>query len=132
MNVKLKYLDDYIRHRQLVAQLYEDNLNKIESICLPQKSISSLHIYHQYTIRVKGGKRDQLKKYLDNCGISTMIYYPIPIHHQPAMQSFLSNSFQYPMAEQLCQEVLSLPIHSHLSVDEVSKICDCIKQFFSR
>jgi len=129
LNEKLKYLDEYINRRIDAAALYDQNLEKVEGVKIPAKTQDSTHVYHQYTIKVKNNKRDQLKEYLKDHQIPSMIYYPKPIQHQKAYSSY--NHRHLPVSEKLSDEVLSLPMHTHLSSDQLKYICDAIISYFN-
>ena len=82
LNVKLKNLDQYNSSRKIMANNYNNEFNKINNIKIPKINLNSDHVFHQYTLRVLNGGRDELKSYLNDLGIPSMIYYPIPIHKQ--------------------------------------------------
>lgn len=126
LNVKLKYLDQYIESRQKAAAYYTDRLNKLHEIETPVIPDYSDHVFHQYTIKYKGN-RDALKKYLFENGIPAMIYYPVPLHAQKAFQA----SGSFPATKKLTEMVLSLPIHTELAVDQQEYICDKIETFIN-
>lgn len=131
LNVKLKYLDDYIDKRRVTAEKYKDELSGISEIILPFEAPYSHHIFHQFTLKVRDNKRDELKDYLKQKGIPTMVYYPIPLYLQKAYQSYVSSEFHLKNTTQLCNEVLSLPMHTELSNIEIEYITDSIISFFS-
>ncbi len=130
LNVKLEHFSKYVENRQNAASVYSDNLHQLNEIRIPLNYKNSLHIYHQYTIRVLNNKRDSLKAYLDQNGIASMIYYPIPVHKQDAYIESYGNDLHLPVSERLSKEVLSLPIHSHITNADVLTVCKCIKAFF--
>ncbi|MBA7528524.1 UDP-2-acetamido-2-deoxy-3-oxo-D-glucuronate aminotransferase [subsurface metagenome] len=127
LDVKLKYIDQYITNRQKAANYYTDRLNDFENIEIPVIPDYSDHVFHQYTIKYTGD-RDGLKKYLSELGIPTMIYYPVPIHAQKAFQ--VRGSF--PITEMLTKTVLSLPMHTELTADQQDYICDKIETFIRK
>ncbi|MFY8171958.1 MAG: DegT/DnrJ/EryC1/StrS family aminotransferase, partial [Sphingobacteriaceae bacterium] len=88
------------------------------------------HVFHQYTLRINK-YRNELKKYLADAGIDSMVYYPTPIHLQKAYQSLEFPKGTFPIAEQLCEEVLSIPIHATLTDTEVDFVIEKIKEFFA-
>lgn len=126
LNTKLKYLDDYAEARRKAAAFYTERLAGIEQIKIPVVPEYSDHVFHQYTLKVNG-KRDALKKYLADKGIPTMIYYPVPMHKQKVY----SMEGDFPVSEELCKTVLSIPMHTELKTDEQVYICDMIRQFFN-
>ncbi len=126
LNVKLKYLDEYIQKRQIVARKYNEAFGDIDEILIPEVIEASSHVYHQYTIRVVGIDRDELKNRLQEKGIPSMIYYPIPLHLQKA---FRSNEFpegSLPITEKLSKQVLSLPIHTEMKDEHQTFIIETI------
>ncbi len=130
LNVKLKYLDEYNEARNKVAEYYDSKLININEIILPQRSFNSTHVFHQYTIRVVNNKRDKLMTFLADKGISTMIYYPLPLHFQKAYENTKFPKGSLPNSEKLCLEVLSLPIDSEISQNKLEYITENIKYFF--
>jgi UDP-2-acetamido-2-deoxy-ribo-hexuluronate aminotransferase len=127
LNVKLKYIEEYISARQKCAQTYDKLLGGLSNIEIPVRSQSSDHVFHQYTIKVKGGKRDMLQRTLKEHNIPSMIYYPLPLYKQEAFAIF-HNGEPFQITEQLCTEVLSLPIHTEMQDDTLQYICDVIKK----
>src|SRR5690606_1538535 len=83
LEVKLKYLDDYAQRRNAAAKYYDEALSSVKEIKTPYRSGNSTHVFHQYTLRVNE-RRDALKDFLEQHGIPTMIYYPVPLHLQNA------------------------------------------------
>jgi UDP-2-acetamido-2-deoxy-ribo-hexuluronate aminotransferase len=126
--VKLKYLDEYARRRNAVADFYDQALQNVEGIKTPARSKNSTHVFHQYTLQVQ--RRDELKNHLEKKGIPTMIYYPVPLHFQKAYQRQGFGEGSFPITENLSKTVLSLPIHTEMKEREMSYICAEIKNFF--
>lgn len=132
LNVKLKYLDDYIKARKTAAEMYDKALEQISEIVIPKRQKNSSHVFHQYTLQIKNGKRDTLREYLQNQGIPSMIYYPIPLHLQKAYQSERYKAGDFPVTEQLCRSVLSLPMHTELNEEVIHTITTAILNFFNK
>ncbi|MFT4535715.1 MAG: UDP-2-acetamido-2-deoxy-ribo-hexuluronate aminotransferase [Saprospiraceae bacterium] len=130
LDVKLNHLDEYCSARQEVADRYDLAFVNIEQLQTPKRMPYSTHVFHQYTLRVKDGRRDELKSYLSEKGIPSMIYYPIPLYKQEAFKPFTDVDF-LPVTEQLCKEVISLPIHTEMSVEEVKYVSDAVLSFFN-
>jgi len=129
LDVKLKYLDEFADRRNGAADFYDNYMLLFPEIILPARVSYSNHVFHQYTIRVKNGKRDALKEYLNTLGIPSMVYYPIPLYKQKAFGKYFSRE-ELPITEKLCNEVLSLPIHTEMK-DEIQKyILDKISTFY--
>jgi UDP-2-acetamido-2-deoxy-ribo-hexuluronate aminotransferase len=130
LKVKLKYLDEYTRKRNEVAAYYDQGLASIKEFELPYRVSYSTHAFHQYTIRVNGIDRDELKLYLDKCGIPSMIYYPVPLHLQKAYRQPGIDRGSFPVTEKLSKTVLSLPVHTEMSEDQLNYICTIIRKYF--
>ncbi|MDR1918056.1 MAG: DegT/DnrJ/EryC1/StrS family aminotransferase [Tannerellaceae bacterium] len=131
LDVKLRYIDSFIASRRRAAAFYEEALKEVEEIVLPYRQPSSTHVYHQYSLQVKGGKRDALQAWLKRKGIPTSVYYPLPIDEQPAFRPYLRTSGELTVARQLCRSVLSLPIHTEMTEAQLSHITQGIRSFFS-
>lgn len=129
LNVKLKFLDDYTRQRNLVADWYDAMLKDIAFLTTPFRSANSTHVFHQYTLRITARDRDELKKYLETNKIPSMIYYPVPLHLQKAYQNEKFPEGTFPVTETLSKTVISLPIHTELTEEEVSYIANTIRRF---
>ncbi len=117
LDIKLKYLDEYGAARRVVANAYDAAFAEIEELQTPVREKNSTHVFHQYTLRVKNGKRDDLHKFLTEKGIPSMIYYPVPLYRQEAFKEFVAPNFELPVIEKLCGEVLSLPVHTEMDGD---------------
>jgi len=130
LDVKLKYLDQYVRQRQEAAEFYDRELSGIQEITIPARVSFSTHTFHQYTIKVTE-RRDELQKFLQTKGIPSMVYYPLSLHLQEAYHYLGYRAGDFPVAEKLSQQVLSLPLHTELTVEELSFIVASIKEFFS-
>ena len=131
LNVKLKYLDDYITSRQKAATYYDAHLSSVDHIIIPVRNKACNHVFHQYTLRILNEKRDELKLYLSENGIPSMIYYPLPLYKQKAYQNYVSDDFELHNTEQLCKEVLSIPMHTELGHKSQDYIIQKIKSFFA-
>ena len=131
LKVKLKHLDEYAAARNKMADYYDQNLAEISEIEVPKRSASSNHVFHQYTLKIKNGKRDALQQYLAENKIPSMIYYPLPLYKQEAFQQYVGADFSLPVTEVLCQEVLSLPIHTEFNKESSDYVIASIKKFFT-
>jgi len=129
LEIKLSELDNYSAARNAAATRYDQLLGGIDAIVTPVRSTASTHVFHQYTIKVKNGKRDALQQYLKEKGIPSMIYYPLPLNEQEAFQQLGRKVGELPVTYQLCQEVLSLPMHTELTEEEQILITDAIKAY---
>lgn len=129
LRIKLKSLNNYVAERQKAAAYYDAELVKIEGITVPFRDSKSTHQFHQYTIQVADGKRNSLKDYLQSVGIPTMVYYPGALHLQQAYAYLGYKPNSIPVAESLCEKVLSLPMHTELSTEQLEFIVKHIKTF---
>ena len=126
LNVKLDYIEHWTRQRIEIAKLYTQRLtNLVET---PFFNSNCTHVYHLYVI--KTDKRDELKEFLQQKGIGTAVHYPIPPHLQKAYGHLNFKKGDFPIAEKLANQSLSLPIYPGLSNNQVNYICDSIKEFF--
>lgn len=130
LNIKLRYLNQYTTARNAVADYYDLHLSELNEVIIPFRTSNSTHVFHQYTIKVKNHKRDDLKAFLQERGIPSMVYYPFPLHFQKAYQSNRFPAGSLPISEILCNEVLSLPIHTEMTKDTLDFIINTIKEFF--
>ena len=131
LNVKLKHLDSYAESRRKAAAFYDGELKGVDGIEIPKRETNSTHVFHQYTLKVKGNKRDSLKDFLNERGVPSMIYYPVPLHLQKAYKAYGYKVGDYPIAESLSDEVLSLPMHTELEEEQLRYITAQIKSFFN-
>jgi len=132
LRVKLKYLDRYNSARKAVADYYDKAFAGCSGITIPEREKYSSHIFHQYTIRIKNGMRGDLIKYLDEHKIPSMIYYPAPLHLQEAYRYLGYKESDFPVSVALCEEVLSLPVHTEMEQDQLEFITQKILSFFER
>ena len=131
LRVKLRQRPHNTAARQAVAARYDAALAAVPGLRIPVRDPRSSHVFHQYTIRLDDARRrDDLQEYLRRLGIPTMIYYPLPVHAQPAYAYLDYRAGQFPVAEQLCGAVLSLPIHPLLSEEQQAYVIACISAFF--
>jgi dTDP-4-amino-4,6-dideoxygalactose transaminase len=131
LKVKLKHLDEYSASRNRMADYYDANLAGISEIQTPERAANSTHVFHQYTLRVKNGKRDGLQKYLAEKNIPSMIYYPLPLYKQEAFLQYVEDGFNLPVTERLCKEVISLPVHTEFDQEVLDIIITEIKNYFN-
>jgi UDP-2-acetamido-2-deoxy-ribo-hexuluronate aminotransferase len=130
LKVKLKQLDNYAAARNKAATFYDNALKNTEGVTIPVRHPNSTHVFHQYTLLIHNGKRNALQAYLQERGIPTMIYYPVPLYKQEAFESFY-NGEPHTTTELLCNSVLSLPMHTEMDENILQYIVKSIQQFFS-
>ena len=126
LRVKLKYLDRWNKMRKYNAQLYDKLLEDGQGIIKPFISNHSQHVYHIYAIRVKN--REKVMKSLQANGIGVMVNYPIPLHLQQAYRSLGYRRGDFPVAEKICQEIISLPMHPLLTKKEIKCVASILKK----
>jgi len=130
LSVKLPYLDNYASARNRAAEFYDAQLGGLEWLEIPVRQINSTHVFHQYTVKLSSEiNRDQLKAYLGELGVPSMIYYPLPLHMQKAFQTDTYQPGDFPVSEDLCRRVISFPIHTEMKEEELRYITDTIKSF---
>ncbi len=129
LNVKLKYLDDYIAARQKAADFYDKAFENNSNIIIPERNKKSTHVFHQYTLRLKNVDRDGLKSFLNENDIPAMIYYPYPLHLQKAYEYLAYKKNDFPVTEELSKTVLSLPMHTELSEEQLKYITEKVLEY---
>ena len=130
LNVKLKYLNEYNNNRNIMANNYNLAFEAIKEIQTPKIIKNSTHVYHQYTLKILNNKRDELKQYLLENDIPSMIYYPIPLYKQEAFSKFVEQGFELTNTEELSRSVISLPIHTELENSNQDYIIEKVLNFF--
>lgn len=131
LRVKLRHLDKYIRARQDLAAAYDAAFKDISELSIPSRNTDSTHVFHQYTLQVSDNKRDGLKQHLARKKIPAMIYYPVSLHLQKAYRDLGYKKGDFPVAEEMCTKVLSLPVHTEMEDDQLAYIIASVKEFFN-
>lgn len=138
LQVKLRYLDIWNEQRRAIASRYHEYLNSFPNIVTPQELPSGKGVWNQYTIRLQKGEspeargewRDKVRQQLQQQGVGSMVYYPIPLHLQPVYKNLGYQLGRFPVAEQASHEVLSLPIYPELTIEQQEQVIytlkDCI------
>ena len=130
LRAKLPHLDSYNQKRREAARLYTEGLQGNPNIITPEiPQGDTSHVFHQYTIRILGGKRDALAEHLTKHGIPFGIYYPIPLHKQKAYEDSRYREADFPATNELVQEVISLPMHTELDKEQINFITKLITDF---
>ncbi len=129
LDVKLKQLNAYISARQWAASFYDKAFTGVNGVIIPFRNPDSTHVFHQYTLRLPGNDRKALQKHLETKGIPSMVYYPVPLHKQKVFAHENFSRINLPVAEKLCLEVLSLPMHTELTVEQLKYITDNVLNF---
>lgn len=130
LRIKLRHLDNYSSSRITAAGKYDLLLKGIDGLVIPYRQSNSSHVFHQYTLKISGGKRDALKNHLNQAGIPAMIYYPVSLNHQEAYKSIGRVVGNLNITQNLCNSVLSIPMHTELSDDQINYITNSIIYFF--
>ena len=132
LNVKLKYLDYYNERRKEAAIRYTQLLGEHSNIVTPYREADcSSHVFHQYTLRIIDRDRDALVDFLNENGIPCGVYYPVPLHRQKAYAQPNTDESLFPVTNQLVKEVISLPMHSELTVEQIEFIAEKVLAFLS-
>ena len=131
LSVKLPLLDFYNERRKEASLLYSNELNQNKNLLTPiVKNDCQSHVFHQYTLRVLSGNRDELSKFLNDHNIPHGIYYPIPLHKQKAYTDINYNEENFKISNMMSEQVISLPMHSELDNDQIKFICNKVNEFF--
>jgi len=129
LDVKLKHLDEYCDARRVAADYYDKAFSQTEKLVTPTRSASSNHVFHQYTLKLNGVNRSELQKHLADKGIPAMIYYPVALHLQKAYQDARYKAGDFPVAEKLSECVLSLPMHTEMTEEQLEYITKSVLEF---
>ncbi len=129
LQIKLPLLDGFCDARRKAAMYYTEALSTNSNIITPAISVFSTHVFHQYTLRITNGKRDELHQHLLDNNIPNAIYYPVPLHAQKAYKDERYNESDFTITNQLIDEVISLPMHTELDEDQLAFITKTINDF---
>ncbi|MDL2227846.1 DegT/DnrJ/EryC1/StrS family aminotransferase [Bacteroidales bacterium OttesenSCG-928-K03] len=132
LRIKLRRLDEYNKARKIAAEKYNKAFAKCDKLVTPYISPNSTHIFHQYTLITKDIDRDALLKYINEKGIPAAIYYPIPLHHQKAYLDERYKTGMFPVSEELCKTVISLPMHTELDDEQIEFITNSVLEFIEK
>lgn len=129
LRIKLPFLDSYAKARQSAASYYDNAFSNCAKIITPKRSTYSSHVFHQYTIRVDKRLRNGLHQFLLKNDIPNAIYYPVPIHLQEAYKHFTFDADSLSVTKDLCDTVLSLPMHTELKEEQLTYITNKVLEF---
>lgn len=129
LKVKLEHLDEYAHARQQLAAAYDKAFSGHPELIVPARTAKSTHVYHQYTLQAAGIDRNKLQEYLAIKNIPAMIYYPVPIHLQKAYLDPRYKAGDFPVTEQLCRTVFSLPMHTEMDQEQLDHITSSVLEF---
>ena len=127
--VKLKYVDEFNERRSKIAGFYDNALRNLNDISPPMSLPAAHHVYHQYTIRLKNGKRDDLQRFLNDQNIGSMVYYPVPLHKMRVFDERHKSFLPVNESEKAVTEVLSLPIEPLMKDRDIMSVVKAIKSF---
>lgn len=128
LRIKLRKLDEYCDARRAAADFYDKAFAENPNIITPFRAPYSHHVFHQYTLQVKNADRDTLVEKLAEQGIPSMIYYPVSSHKQEMLKAFGGDSYELPVTDFLNTCVISLPIHTELTIEELTYIANHTNQ----
>ena len=132
LNVKFAHYENYTVQRQGNAAYYLQGLSDVDGITLPVTSPGNTHIWNQFTIRVREGKRDALKQALAAQEIGSEIYYPVPMHQQECFLDVQDDArISFSVTEQLAREVLSIPVYPEMTHEQLDFVVRSIRGFFN-
>ena len=129
---KLPLLNDYNAARNKAAAYYSAAFADIDELLTPVKGEDTTHVFHQYTLRVTNGKRNDLQAFLTEKEIPAMIYYPVPLRKQKAYDNGHYNDVDFPNTNKLVEEVMSLPMHTELDEEQLAYITSAVREFFGK
>lgn len=130
LNIKFKHLDSWTENRRKAADAYSKLINEKvgDLIVTPSQLEGNFHVFHQYTLRV--ADRDKLQAFLEENGVSTMVYYPLPLHIQPVFAELGYKEGDFPEAEKAAKEALSLPMFPEIKQEQIEYVVDQITKFY--
>ena len=132
LDIKLKYLDEYIAARRKAADFYDAAFAGNKKITTPFRAQNNTHVFHQYTLILNEVNRDALHQFLADNGVPSMIYYPVPAHRQKMFDAFGGSSYKLPVTDWLTQRVISLPIHTELDEEQQSFIVSKVLKYINK
>jgi dTDP-4-amino-4,6-dideoxygalactose transaminase len=129
LRIKLRRLEEWNARRRAIARMYDERLRGIGVTAPEIPADIRRHVFYTYTIRVPGGRRDDLRKYLGERGIGTQIHYPVPIHLQQSAEFLGYRKGDMPVTERVASEVLSLPMYAELTDEQLERVADSVRSF---
>jgi len=132
LRIKLPRLNSYNAARQNAAAAYDAAFGNNPKLSIPARAKNSTHVFHQYTLKLHGVDREALREHLAAKGIPCMIYYPVALHMQSAYQNPRYGAGHFPVTENLVAQVVSLPMHSELSDEQIDFITSSVLEFINK
>jgi dTDP-4-amino-4,6-dideoxygalactose transaminase len=124
---QLNHIDDWNEGRRRAARLYDGRLADVDDVVVPEVDEVNEHVYHLSVVQVPD--RDDLREYLEENGVGTGIHYPTPAHEHPAVVEHVGET-EVKFAEELCDRIVSLPMHPRLSEEKIHYVCDLIEGYY--
>jgi dTDP-4-amino-4,6-dideoxygalactose transaminase len=128
LNVKMKYIGKWTEIRRINAEEYNTRLSEVEQVIMPSELEGAKHVYHLYVVRVKD--REKLQNFLKENEIASGLHYPIPLHLTRAYAYLGYKKGDFPVAEKLANDILSLPMYPELTEEQIEYVCEKIKAFY--
>lgn len=132
LRIKLRKLNEYNAARNKVAAFYDKAFANVNQLSTPERANRSTHVFHQYTLITDGIDRFKLQEFLQSKGVPAMVYYPVPLHLQKAYQDDRYKEGDFPVTEDLCKRVISLPMHTELSDEQLNFITSSVLEFINQ
>lgn len=132
LEIKLKYLDQYIANRTKAADFYDAAFKNQPNLKTPYRSPFTKHVFHQYTLVASNIERDKMIEYLHSKEIPAMVYYPVPMHLQKAYADPRYQPGDFPVTEHLSNSVISLPMHTELDDEQLNYIKEHVLNFINQ
>jgi len=132
LRIKLRKLNEYNAARNKAAAFYDKTFADVKQLNTPKRASNSTHVFHQYTLVTDGIDRFKLQEFLQAKGVPAMVYYPVPLHMQKAYQDDRYKEGDFPITEDLCKRVISLPMHTELSDDQLNFITSSVLEFINQ
>ncbi len=130
LRIKLPHLNEYNNRRRAAANFYDTAFKDHPNITIPLRRENTKHVFHQYTLKIEGD-RNELQKFLSEKEIPAMIYYPVPLHKQKAYDDGTYRDADFPVTMDLINKVISLPMHTELTDEQLHYITESVKEFFN-
>jgi len=132
LRIKLRDLDNYAAARNKAAAFYDEAFAGLESLKTPVRDENSTHVFHQYTLKTYNLDRFKMQEYLASKNVPSMVYYPVALHMQKAYKSDRYAEGAFPVTEDLCKRVISLPMHTELTEEQLNLIVTEVKNFINQ
>ena len=122
----------YENSRNQAANWYDELLGSLDWLEIPKRNNSSTHVFHQYTLKTHGINRFEMQEFLMEKGVPAMVYYPVPLHLQTAYRDARYKAGDFPVTEALCEQVISLPMHTELTDEQLNHISSSVIEYLNK